>query len=221
LRRRRKPDLDIAGAELDLVVEVPELAPVPNFDGAEVAVCVLADPHTLRIVSIGPVRRRAAGADPFVAALMATLLLLEALPQGREQLLEAAHGLDQLLVLVTEIFLDQSLEPFRRNFGSRSLLHNFETAKHVAENAIELVEIALVLHQRGARQIVEALDLARGQILRHRLHQGEIFAQRHRDAGRSQFLEEGDEHFVAPAASPKFPCRVPTVVIARRRRATQ
>src|ERR1700675_1055705 len=63
-----------------------------TFDGAKIAVCVLANPHALRIVAVGPVRRRAAGADPFVAALVATLLLLEALPQGREQLLEAAHG---------------------------------------------------------------------------------------------------------------------------------
>ena len=93
-----------------------------------------------------------------------------------------------------------------RNFSASPLSHSAgisaagassikgEAAKHVAEDTIELVEVALVLHQRGARQIVEALDPAGGQILRHRLHQGEIFAQRHRDAGRSQFLEESHEH---------------------------
>jgi hypothetical protein len=115
-------------------------------------------------------------------------------PQGLEQLVEAAHGLDQLFFIVGEKFLRQPLEPFGRYFDGQPLLHQGEAAEHVAENPIELVEVALVLHQRGARQIVEALDLAGGQILRHRLHQGEVFAQRHRHAGRSQFLEEGHEH---------------------------
>ena len=62
------------------------------------------------------------------------------------------------------------------------------------EDAVELVEIALVLHQRRARQVIEILDLARGKIRLHRLHQRQIFAQRHRHAGGFEFLEEGDEH---------------------------
>ncbi len=123
---------------------------------------------------------------------------LEALPQGLDQRLEAAHGLDQLLLFVAEMLLEQSLEPFGRNFGGEALPDRLETGKHVPEHAIELVEVALVLHQGGARQIVEALDLALGQIVRHRFHQGEIFAQRHRYAGRSQFLEEGDKHQSLP-----------------------
>src|SRR6185312_12078570 len=48
---------------------------------------------------------------------------------------------------------------------------------------VELVEVALVLHQRGARQIIEVLDAAGGEIGLHRLHQRQILAQRHRHAG--------------------------------------
>jgi len=33
----------------------------------------------------------------------------------------------------------------------------------VAEHAVELVQVALVLDQRGARQIVEVLDAAAGE----------------------------------------------------------
>ncbi len=62
------------------------------------------------------------------------------------------------------------------------------------EDAIELVEIALVLHQRGARQIIEVLHPARGEVGVHRLHQGEVFAQSDRHAGPLERMEETHEH---------------------------
>jgi hypothetical protein len=64
----------------------------------------------------------------------------------------------------------------------------------VSEHAVELVEIALVLHQRRAREIVEILDPPVGQILLHRLHEREVFAQRHRQAGPFELMEESGEH---------------------------
>ena len=64
----------------------------------------------------------------------------------------------------------------------------------MAEDAVELVEIALVLHQSGARQIIEVLDAAAGEVLLHRFHQREIFAQGHRHAGGFELMEEGGEH---------------------------
>ena len=86
--------LDVAGAELDVAVEIPKLALVPHLHGAEVAVGVLADAHAFGIVAIGAERRGAAGADPFAAALVAALLLLEPLAQRLHQLVEAAQRLD-------------------------------------------------------------------------------------------------------------------------------
>ena len=74
------------------------------------------------------------------------------------------------------------------------LLDQIEALEDVAEDAIELVEIALVLHQRRAREIVEVLHPAAGEVLFHRLHQREVFAQRHRKAGGFQLVKEGREH---------------------------
>lgn len=45
--------LDVAGADLDPVVQVLELAAVPHLDGAAVAALVLADAHAFRIVAVG------------------------------------------------------------------------------------------------------------------------------------------------------------------------
>src|SRR5690348_10759030 len=68
-------ELDVARAELDAIVEILELALVPHFDGAMVAALFLADAHAFGVVAIGSVRRGTFGADPFIAALVALLLL--------------------------------------------------------------------------------------------------------------------------------------------------
>ena len=61
-------DAHVADAEFDRVVEILEVAPVPDLNRPEVAVLVLADPDALGIVAIGAVGRGAGGADPFRAA---------------------------------------------------------------------------------------------------------------------------------------------------------
>ena len=65
-----------------------------------------------------------------------------------KQLVEAAHRLDLLLLLLGEIFLGELLQPLGRDLGRERLLHQFEALEDVAEHAVELVEVALVLHQR-------------------------------------------------------------------------
>ena len=64
----------------------------------------------------------------------------------------------------------------------------------MAEDTIEFVEVALILHQRSAREVIKILDPPTGEVFLHCLHQREIFAQRHRDAGGFEFVEKGDEH---------------------------
>src|SRR5690606_1712868 len=108
---------EIPGAELDAVVEVPELAPVPHLHRAEVAVPVLADAHALGIVAPGAEGRGAGGADPFRAALVALLLLGEALAQRLHELLPAAERLDLRLLLFGEVPLGQLPQPFLGNLG--------------------------------------------------------------------------------------------------------
>src|SRR3984893_1443980 len=77
---------DIAGAELDLIVEILELALVPHLHGAEIAVLVLADAHAFGMIAVGPERRGPARPDPLVAARGAPLLPGEPLAQGLKQL---------------------------------------------------------------------------------------------------------------------------------------
>ncbi len=134
------------------------------------------------------------GADPFLAALVAAFLFGEPLAQRLEKFFEAAHGLDLLLLFLGEIFFRELLQPLGGDFGGQRLFDEAQTFEDVAEHAVELVEIALVLHQRRARQIIKVLDAAAGDIHLHRFHQRQIFAQRHRNAGLFQLVEEGREH---------------------------
>src|SRR6185312_11992990 len=158
-----------------------------------------------RVVAVGAERRGAGRADPFLAALVASLLLGEALAQGLEQLVEAPHRLDLLLLLFGEIFLGELLEPFGGNLGRDRVRHQVEALEDLAERAVELVEIALVLHQRRARQIVEVLDAARREVGLHRLYQRQVLTQGHRQAGGFQLGEEGDEHRDPGLAPPTWP----------------
>ena len=93
-------DLDVARADLDRVVEIPELALVPDLHRAPVPRLLLADPDAFRVVAVGAERARAAGADPLDAALVPTLLLFEAFLQRLHELVPAAERLDQLLVFL-------------------------------------------------------------------------------------------------------------------------
>src|SRR5690606_39836105 len=110
-------DLDVAGAELDLVVQVLVLALVPDLDGLAVPALVLADADAFGVVTVGAEGAGAAGADGLVAPLVALLLLLDALGQRLHELVEAAHGLDLLLLLLGEELLAHLLEPLGRDVG--------------------------------------------------------------------------------------------------------
>src|SRR5262249_33393914 len=152
------------------------------------------DAHAFRIVAVRAERRGAGGADPLLAAWVPPFFLPQALAKKLEQLVQPADRLDLLLLLFCKIFLGELLEPFRRNLGAERLAHQLQPLEHVAEDTVEFVEVAFVLHQRRAREIVEVLDPTAGEVLLHRLHQREIFAQGHRHAGGFELVEEGDEH---------------------------
>ena len=156
--------------------------------------CLLADAHAGGVVAVGAVGRRAAGADPLLAALVAALLLLEALLQLLHDLVPAAERLDLGLLLVRQIELGHRAQPLLRDLRLQRLAHQLEALEDVAEHLVELVEVALVLHQRGAGEIVEVLDAAIGQVRLHRLHQGEVLLQGDRHLGGFQLMEEGGEH---------------------------
>src|SRR5471030_318872 len=71
--------------------------------------------HALGIEAVGAERRGAGGADPFAAALVALLLLLETLLQRLHDLLPAAQRLDLRLLLVGQQLLGQLAQPFLGN----------------------------------------------------------------------------------------------------------
>ncbi len=167
-------DADVAGAELDVVVEVLELALVPDLDRAAVAAFGLADAHAFGIVAIGAEGRGAAGADPFRAALVAALLLLEPLLQRLHQLVETAEALDEFFLLVRQVLLRQPAEPFLGQFARGDLTlapagHGFDALEDLGEHAVEAVDEALVLHQGRAGEEVEGLDVVGDEIGLHGL----------------------------------------------------
>src|SRR5262249_48643477 len=97
-------------------------------------------------------------------------------------------------LLLGEILFGELLEPLGRDFGGERLARRLQPLEYVAEDTVEFVEVAFVLHQCRAREIIEILDPAAGEVLLHRLHQRETFAQRHRHEGGFELVEEGDEH---------------------------
>ena len=72
---------DIARAQLDLIIEILEFAPIPYLDRAKIAVGILAYANAFWIVAIGSVRRGAGGPNPFRSALVAALLLRQSLAE--------------------------------------------------------------------------------------------------------------------------------------------
>ncbi len=182
-------DLDVADAELDIAVEILELALVPHLHGAVVAVLLLPDAHAFRDCSRG---RRTARCRRCRSTCCR--------PGGGPSVPRAAcrsvsMSLSQPIASIC--FFSSSVRYFSASFFSHSagisaLLHGVEQAlqplEHGAEHAVELVEVALVLHQGGARQIVEILDRLLGEVGVERLHQRQIFAQGHRDLRVAQAM---------------------------------
>src|SRR5262249_1995804 len=158
LAQAAQRQLDVAGAQFDGVVEIAELTPIPDFDGAAVAPLLLTDAHSLGVVPMGAKRRSSGGADPFAAALVPRLLLGEPLAQSLHQLFPAASRLDQPFLLLRQEALGELSQPFLRylRLGIRQGLDALEA---MPEYAVEAVEMALVLDQRGAREKVELVDV--------------------------------------------------------------
>ncbi len=126
--------------------------------------------------------------------LAAFLRLAHALRQHLHQLVEAAHLLDLLLLLLGEELVGQGFQPFGRHVLGHAQLDQLQPLEHVAEHQVEAVEVLLVLHQRRARQVVEFLDRRSITSRSMRLHEHEVFLERHRHLGLLELVEEGLEH---------------------------
>jgi hypothetical protein len=67
----------------------------------------------------------------------------------------------------------------------------------LGKDAIEAVEVAFILHERQAREVIELLGRERRDACLERFEQAQELGQRGRDAARSQVGEEPDEHRAA------------------------
>ena len=125
---------------------------------------------------------------------MPAFLFFEALFQLLHDFVPTAERFDLGLFLFGEEFLGQGLQPIFGNFGNLAVAEAFQPFENMAEHLVELVEIALILHQGGARQVIEILDLIVDDVTVQRLQERQIFAQGDRHIGRFQLVEKIDEH---------------------------
>lgn len=118
LAQAAQGDLDVARAQLNLVVEVLVLALVPDLGRLALALAGVADADALGVEATGAERAGAAGTDPLVAAGVAFLLLFQALLELLDQLVQATQGLDLRTLLVGQQALEFLAQPL---FGDQRL----------------------------------------------------------------------------------------------------
>ncbi len=194
-------DLDVARAQFDGVVQIFEFAFVPDLDRALVAGFFLPDAHPFGVVTIGAKGRGAAGADPFVAPLMAAFLFLEPFFQGFHQLVKTAQSLDFGFLFFAQVFFRHGAQPVGGDVhGLHHLIHAdlvqpFESG---GKGAVEFIEVAFIFDHHGAGEVIEPFDIIGGQPGFHPLEKGQVFAQRHGHAFAAQIVKEGEEHGAPP-----------------------
>ncbi len=108
---------------------------------------------------------------------MALLLSSEAPTTQRLHQLVEAQLLDLRPLGGAEIALEEPAQPFLRQFpGVDRRSHREDALECRGEDDVELVEVALVLDERSAREPVEFVDRLLRQIALERPHQVEILA---------------------------------------------
>jgi hypothetical protein len=120
-------------------------------------------------------------------------LLSQSLAQCLHQLFPTAERLDQPLLLLGQKPFGEFFQPGLGELSMR-IGQGLDSLEAMPEHSIEAIEMALVFDQRGAREKVELLDIEGGDAPLHRLHQGQVFAQRDRHLGPAQLGEKRQEH---------------------------
>ena len=136
-----KRDLDIARAELQLVVQISILTSVPHLGCPAVPRALLADANAFRVIAIGAERRGSRRADPFVAALVPPFLLRKAFTQRFHQFLEPAKRLYLRAFFFRENEFGLMTEPFLRQFRRQRFKCVFYAVEVCGENLVEAVKL--------------------------------------------------------------------------------
>ena len=154
-------DLDIARTQLDRIVEIFELAPIPDLHRFFVS-RFAADAHAFGMITVVAERRGALGANPFVAAVVFLFLLFQALLEFLDQLFQAAQRLDLGFLFVRSECFSNSLRSQSSGISASMMSVDAlqDRLKIQAEGAIKTVEIFFVLDQ--------AVSAPENRILRYR-----------------------------------------------------
>ena len=85
-------------------------------------------------------------------------------------------------------------QPVFRQRDRLGLTHQIEPLEDVPEDLVKTIEMALVLHQRGAREVVEIFNAPVGEVSRQRLHQRQVFPERDGYLCSLELVKECREH---------------------------
>ncbi len=132
---------------------------------------------------------------------MALALFFEAFLQRFHKLVETTQSLDLGPLFGAQMLFGELFQPVAGQIdGVQHLAHTdlLKPLEGLGEGAVELVEIALVLHHGGAGEIIETVDIVSHQPGAHAFQKGEVFAQGDRHLVGAQGIEEGQKHYRAP-----------------------
>ena len=131
---------------------------------------------------------------------MAPLLLLEPFAQCFHQLVEPAKRLDLGTFLFGEMLFGHAAQPVLRQverFQNGGVGDRLESLEARRKGAVETVDMTLVLHHRGARQVVEPFHVIGDEAGPHGIEKRQEFAKRNRNTRAPQGLEEGQKHQIS------------------------
>ena len=189
--------LEVARAELDRVIEVAVLAPLPHLDGAPLAGALPGRCGCLRgLIAVRAEGRGAAGADPLVAALMALALARAAARAASRAACPSHRGLRCAACSSSrERARGERAAATRRAPRPAAAANDLLRAReNLRKDPIEAVVVALVLHEAGAREIVEVLRRDLRHARPQRLEQVEELGDGDRDTRAAQLEEELHQH---------------------------
>ena len=97
--------------------------------------------------------------------------------------------------------LGDELQPFLGNVGDKFLAgRRDEPLEHRAEDLVEAVELAFVVNEDAAAEIIELLGIERDDVGVERLEKQQMLLEAGRNPAAPERLDEADEHAPAHAA---------------------
>ncbi len=175
-----------------------------------------ADADAFGIVAAMTKGRRAAGADPFVAALVPALLLGQPLLERRHDLVPRSERLDLGHLFGGQISLGHLAQPFLGDRSSGVAQVGDDALEHFGEDLVEAVELPLVVNEHGAREIIELLGFLRDHFGIDRFEQQQMLLQAGRNSSAAKRVDKIDEHGVFLTARPELVERCPSTSLRTR-----